>query len=492
MKKINLSLSNGHYISLLQHNNTIYNFKNTNNISEAEYNILFEAKDSWYSIENYGFKKWSNSEEKIKKFNKSLQKVIELQKDSNKVDLSHIQFPIFNFKAFESNYYKIADNIDIIFDHAIFWENIDFSCMINLLFDSATFNGDAHFNNGTFGYADFRSAIFKKEVHFDNSTFKGNAWFEEAEFSGKANFVDANFIGEADFYHVEFGNITNFMNAAFHNKTILKRSTFKNEAYFNNSIFKKNISFEEVHFQELFDASKMSFNLISLTGVYFKDPSLLGLSSYNNDNRIPLGPKNFVNKESARIIKAHFEKAGNITEANKYFVIEQEKYIDDLWSDEKYEDKRITKLIPLYLNKCVSNFGTNWVRGILFLLLFGIAFQSIFNYIKCESNATFDMGLMLTFIGTSLSYHLTYIETRLKIKNAILVVLALFLYLLILYLLIGINNLNDIVKLLNPINAFKDDDTFNGYEAFGMLVRIVSATIIYQLIVAFRQNTRRS
>ncbi len=48
------------------------------------------------------------------------------------------------------------------------------------------------------------------------------------------------------------------------------------------------------------------------------------------------------------------------------------------------------------------------------------------------------------------------------------------------------------IKLINPTNLFKDDETFKNLELYGVIVRVITATILYQLLVAFRQNTRRT
>ena len=50
---------------------------------------------------------------------------------------------------------------------------------------------------------------------------------------------------------------------------------------------------------------------------------------------------------------------------------------------------------------------------------------------------------------------------------------------------------NYIIQLTNPINAFKNMNLYDGIEIYGAIVRITVITIMYQFIVAFRQNTRR-
>ncbi|OYY30669.1 MAG: hypothetical protein B7Y63_05235, partial [Sulfurovum sp. 35-42-20] len=51
---------------------------------------------------------------------------------------------------------------------------------------------------------------------------------------------------------------------------------------------------------------------------------------------------------------------------------------------------------------------------------------------------------------------------------------------------------NDISKLINPLNIFKSEDYFEHIAPYSLFVKAIVATLIYQFIVAFRQNTRRS
>jgi len=94
----------------------------------------------------------------------------------------------------------------------------------------------------------------------------------------------------------------------------------------------------------------------------------------------------FENKESSRFIKTHLEKENNVTESNKYFVIEQELYINELRNDKVKQVNNYQNLFVLYLNKFVSNFGTDWIRPIFVIFSFG--FLASFLYILFSNNPT--------------------------------------------------------------------------------------------------------
>ena len=50
---------------------------------------------------------------------------------------------------------------------------------------------------------------------------------------------------------------------------------------------------------------------------------------------------------------------------------------------------------------------------------------------------------------------------------------------------------NDIALIMNPLNMFKSKDYFEHIAPFGMFVKLVISVLLYQFIMAFRNNTRR-
>lgn len=420
-----------------------------------------------------------NLKNKIDEFNNALGRVINLQNlIIDRLDLSYIHFPIMTIQNITIN------QKNIFFSNCVFHGNADFFAQI--------FHGICRFENSHFkDSANFRGATFKKKVFFNKCIFEHNVRFIEAIFENKVS----------------------FWGAIFHDKV-----------HFDSTVFK-----------ETFNFTKTQINKITLVNTNVENANLLEISAYDETNPKdpkPLTKDNFENKESARLIKAHFEKQNNITEANKYFVIEQEKYIDELKDkDNKTEGGKLTKLFPLYINKLVSNFGTDWVRSIIVLFLWG--FVSLFSfmifryscftypnefYMANEWNKSNIVITVFIFIIFVLAYLLNlyfvevqnykrkaiigyfrflykHIKIKSKLYKTLMIIkfctLSLVAICIFIFCLYDSNLFNLISKLINPINAFKDDETFKGYEAFGAIIRIVSATIIYQIIVAFRQFTRR-
>ena len=218
-------------------------------------------------------------------------------------------------------------------------------------------------------------------------------------------------------------------------------------------------------------------------------------------HKIILNKNHFLNKESARLIKTYFEKQNNITEANKYFQIEQELYIDELHRTET-NPNRIPTLITLYLNKWVSNFGTDWIRPLLFLFTLSYLFMrfyidlDIYLPTKDEHIKHFTQVSDIQYIWTMLvAWGLIYLSTFFKSQKLIFWILIIVGSITSIAALGMYDNVlamqNYIIQLTNPINAFKNMNLYDGIEIYGAFVRIVVVTIIYQFIVAFRQNTRR-
>ncbi len=94
-----------------------------------------------------------------------------------------------------------------------------------------------------------------------------------------------------------------------------------------------------------------------------------------------------------------------------------------------------------------------------------------------------------------ISWVLIYMSTFFKYKKLIfwiLLIMGMITGIVALYIYDNVLSIqNYIIQLTNPVNAFKNMNLYEGIEIYGAFVRIVIVTIIYQFIVAFRQNTRR-
>jgi hypothetical protein len=353
--------------------------------------ILFAEKKDWFN----GSKTTEEKQTLLELFDIQLKYFINLQEEEIKlpIDLSHIHFPLFNIQ----DHFEEKLNKDIYFNNCVFYSLEEISSD----FFTQKFDGICRFENSHFrGIVNFRGAVFNEKVFFNKCIFEQDVRFREA--------------------------------------------TFNNEVYFNNVIAKKTIILSHVHFEEFFDASNMSFNKIDLEGTHFQDPLLLDLRAYENGHKAPLEPRHFANKESARLIKDHFEKQNNITEANKYFRIEQDKYLEELINDGCWKNKG--DIAVVFLNKIISNHQTSWLRVLLILCIY--AFVVFIGYEYFKDFSTLKQGFLAS--------------------------------------------LNKAVELIDPLNMFKrDNNLFENHQALGFAIRIFSLYLFWQFITAFRQNTRR-
>ena len=547
---------------------------------QEQYAILFEDKSGWYTEDGNGEKDWVKLEKKINEFDSKLKKFITLQKNNYSYNLSLIIFVSFKIKNYfidsyidkDINFFlaKFMDYAN--FKNTIFSKKSDFSrvhFLQDVDFSESTFSDVANFGYSKYSYASFQECNFKMNANFSRSifnnhivftkttfsknidisfsVFKDYSFFNVCDFIGKANFMGVSFKKEVRLYYAIFRGKTTFeranfikkaifQNTIFENETSFMYSIFNNETNFYDAVFKKEINFQATKFKGFTILGNISLGILNITGISHKNNIiLLALHGYENNQKNPLKPKNFFNKESARLIKDHFEKQNNITEANKYFVIEQEKHIEALNNPKnKTENSKLVKLIPLYLNKYISNFGIDWFRGLLTLSLFGyvvLFFYMALRYLPFNYPNQFYMAgnwqtsnlsaTLFSFIVIAILYtiNLKYVKIQEKLSNLkrysvvkrykkifwllritrniisnivrYKIILSIVVIICVLSYLSKNDTTNLITQLLNPINAFKDDETFKGYETFGAIVRIISATIIYQIIVAFRQNTRR-
>ena len=415
-------------------NETINKLLDERRITPKEYDILFCSKEDW-----------NKDSCQTEFFKQTLKKIIKLQQDKKTLDLSFIKFSYFSIKDSIGNLKQ-----DISFRSAIFYTE-----------------------------ASFYDATFEENVNFDYAMFKAKASFTNAVFKANAFFYDTTFEAEAIFFNTTFDSIAYFYNTTFKAEADLKFATFKDWANFYNTTF-----------EALANFTNLSFKHLTLTNAKFNDVNFLGLSGYENNQKVTLSKKHFANKESARLIKAYFEKQNNISEANKYFSIEQELYIDHLHKT-KTEPNRIPTLATLYLNKWVSDFGTDWIRPLLVMFIFGYLASLGYGFLQNgDESINFTNSKLLLFSGFLYSLLVYYFYDK-KLWIALTASIIVFLS-----MLMGDIHLreisNDISKLINPLNIFKPKvNYFDSIAMYGMLVKLGMSVLIYQFIMAFRQNTRR-
>jgi Pentapeptide repeats (9 copies) len=428
-----------------------------------KYDILFEPKISWYLNNPNRELNWNNSHDKIEKFNEALKLAINLMHKDNLINLSYIHFPPFTF-----NHYKIDTHKKISFEGAYFHDVADFR--------SSTFTEET----------DFSFSTFNKETDFQDATFYGNAQFWNTTFNGEAKIWKVVFIGEADFWN----------------------ATFTSGAYFRETVFCDEATFHNATFNKIFSLYQTKITKLNLLDAKFDDTNLLSISAYDdkNPNGKTLTIENFADKETIRLIKGHLDSHNNITESNKYFALEQEYYLHDLLNETFTEPNRWQTIIALILNKYVSNYGTDWLRSLIVLIITGyivmigyMAFDAI-GWLHADKEKMIIHFLPHYYIPYALSmigvFGSLYLYTLTSKDRDWLWIAAI--YLIWSAIIVSSNSLHPwdfscyIVQITNPIGAFKDVELYKGIEFYATIVRITVAIMIYQLIVAFRNNTRRA
>lgn len=453
-------------------NSTIKKLCEDGKIDQVELNILFEDKKDWCTISD-GEEDWSSSQEKIAKFTSVFSKVLSLM-NNQRIDLRYIHFPRFDFKN-----YNLHNNP--YFHNAIFSKCI---------FEGTTDFYDITLNGNTL----FVGAIFNGDVDFTIATFKGDVSFNEVTFVGEVSFYRSKFNGNVDFYKSTFNGNVDFLETQFDNQASFKETKFCDYANFEGATFAKKFS--------LYNAKIKKLNLLS---ALFDDTNLLTISAYNGDSKNGkiLTKENFTNKETARLIKGHLDSHNNITESNKYFALEQELYLDELLKSTSTEPNKWQTIITLFLNKYVSHFGTDWLRSLVVLIITGyivmIGYMGLdtFGYLEKDNSikhfaiSTYWSYSLLMIIGWGFIYNYTLTKNKFMVIAGLVLIGWIF-FIANIYNLESRTFTNYIVQITNPIGAFKDVELYKGIEFYATIVRITIAVMIYQLIVAFRNNTRRS
>jgi len=334
----------------------------------------------------------------------------------------------------------------------------------------------------------FANCIFEQKVYFTNLEFKNKVNFEGAEFKKLTNFNRVIFNNKCSFENVKFEKEVEFKGTQFKSDVMFSSSKFENFSSFEDAIFSEKIDFENTIAKDLFYFHNVKLGQINLIGSYLDKANFLRLKNNNESSRV-LTKDNFSNKDSARIIKTHFEKENNITEANIYFVLEQEFFLDLLSKkNSAYPNQRIDK-VSLLFNKYVSNFGTDWVRVLIIILVFG--FLASLGYAFFEQTCTYFSSHKSWFIGGLVFSFILYMFYLLKHIKLFLFTLSI--YILLFIFLPSIRELtNNIATLINPLNVFKPNkEYFKDIVIYGVFIKGVVATLIYQFIISFRNTTRR-
>ncbi len=156
------------------------------------------------------------------------------------------------------------------------------------------------------------------------------------------------FEGRVHCYKTFFENVL-IKDSTFHDFVGFGKCRFRNNrldkpACFQNVTFLSFVNFRDAHF----------YSGLDMRGANLKE--------YPNFSGAKVSPEN-TDKETFRIIKHSFDKVGNVTEANKYFLHEMQKERREISWDEP--DKKILS----WFNYHVSNFGKSFILPLFWILI---------------------------------------------------------------------------------------------------------------------------
>ena len=389
---------------------------------------------------------------------------------------------IFNFHECTAESTVLPDNIS----------KINFiECTINLV------NNNIKMLGGTIHHLNLENKIIKNKFYFnvsDDKRYQTNITkltIKNVKFEEKVKLINCSFNNITSMENIDFNKRADFSSSSFNsidNMISFSGINFSDLTYFTQAKFLKNVIFEKVTLFDSVSFQKATFKAdIGFEKITIKKDIDFTDVVIDNHSEVP------ISKRTSRLIKASLSKQNNITQANKFFRYEQESYYKQL----KEGKKDFPTILVLWLNKHVSAFGTDWIRPLL--VMFGFGFFASFLYLCLSNDMTpelfirqkmSDKDMMLYMSGGFIFSGFLYYFYHQKFWKTFF--LSVGLYVLSLFIIPHFSSLsNDMSKLINPMNIFKAKDYFEDIAPYGMFVKLTMATLIYQFVIAFRNNTRK-
>lgn len=271
----------------------------------------------------------------------------------------------------DDNLNENNSEVKFLFENAKFQKEIDFSQAI--FYDTIYFSG-----------TEFCTDIkdYKKEsINFENAQFHRKVRFHHCKFHNTVRFKNTSFNKLVDFYSAHFHKAQQFHFTDFLDRAIFSNTEFDEEVQFLHCRVETRVSyirFESTIFRRGLDISRSNFNTnINLWDIKIEEEGVLYIFKniddikYKNDfeahDEAPSVYKQL--RETYRVIKDNSYKQNNKIEALEFSKREMLVYERELKS---VSSKSNNDKLLLLANKVSNNFGTNWLRGILFTASTGI------------------------------------------------------------------------------------------------------------------------
>jgi len=312
-------------------------FKGTLEISYSKEPVTFKVLHSQLL---HGFSIYES--EKITLFMGGSQGKGEFLFDNNKFDYC-------SFEGFLSSETSREDNMSFLNAHFTKSSFRD-AVLPNACFNNAVFDGDATFDrstlhyNITLGAGNFFNVLFNEGAYFNGTDFTKGAMFNGSTFKNTTIFLGCN--------HGHLDCTADFSG-----------SRFEKRSFFDSSRFKV-LVLKQVEFSEVVSFASMYCGELKLSKTVF-----LQYADFL-DVQIQTG-----SRDTFRAIKNEFLRHNNSVEALVYQARELRIYENSLTWKQKPKEK-----IVLFLNKISNDFGTNWVRGLIFTVTFSIFFFIVYTF----------------------------------------------------------------------------------------------------------------
>lgn len=395
----------------------------------------------------------------------------------------------------------IKSDLDIFYDTCIF-HNEWIICNENNIVNGAAYykclfkenvkylpfldNTDINANKFELNYTLFWDCELEKRVTFSNVKFNAPVFYhlgEENEFKGKIDtiYFDNCTITEKSKLVINNHKIGRFIlkdtevKAKFEFKKneveefFIYNSNFEKDlvvdmyetkfSKFNisKSIFEGFVGFEKCVFStknyDINDQIAQFTYATFLSFVNFRNAKFYGGLDLENTNlkespnflNIEVNEK-FSNRETFRIIKNAFDSVGNNLEGNKFFAYEMRKYREELKNTDKHAEK-----IIFFLNEKISNFGQNYVRPIILIIVTAIVFLLL--------TPEYEYNVLYLFDNECLNFDL----------------------------MIASEFFNGLAKSILPLHKFLKE----GMEFLSLIFYIIYVSLTWQTLVALKRHTKR-
>lgn len=420
-------------------------------------------------------------------------------KFSNSIFSKDANFQKSSFKA-KATFIEITVDGSANFSNSSFSESAIFSQSLfkdDLNFTESSFNSFGHFNNLTSKDIDFNNATFTNDTGkycsllFDQSNC-GLLDFSSTTIGVNFSCTNSNFL-KLDF---NYTHILEDCDVEFINVTIndLSFNYFKNKSdnvLFDSVTVSDNLTIKNV----TFDKERFNHFNISIPNIEI-ERSAFNNNFFNSVKWGSISKKRYsASRDIFRQLKFHSEQQKNYIDADGFYSLEMKEQKKELLIDNKKINTPLDKLnhffsntLVFYLHEKTSDFSQNWWLPILWLIfvgMIGVIYQNLTGLTaKPYVISYFIVAIVVVFLSSVFKY--IQKENLPKTLFYMLLVAPTVLG----YLKLSNDRLDDIAKLVNPVNIFKNNSVSTSDEFISLIFKIIVLFLVYQIITAIKKKVR--